>query len=71
MRQKRKLPVGLFHGFFVCYNGVMSEDQFMKLVQYMEKRFDEVNERFDKQDKRFDDLTNLIDGYASRLDTYA
>ncbi|MEI6229034.1 MAG: hypothetical protein WCP11_03375 [Candidatus Saccharibacteria bacterium] len=53
----------------------MSEDQFMKMFKYMEKRFDNVDKRFEqmetKFDKRFDLLTNVVDGYAGKIDTYA
>ena len=52
----------------------MNDEQFVKLMKYLDKRFDEVNEHIDhlekRTDERFDTLTNIVDGYASKLETY-
>lgn len=47
----------------------MSEDQFTKLFEYMQKRFDEVDDRFITLEDRFDKmLTVLADKVGVDLD---
>ncbi|MDZ7786311.1 MAG: hypothetical protein U5L95_04290 [Candidatus Saccharibacteria bacterium] len=48
----------------------MSDDQFTKLFQYMEERFDEVGKKLDEKASQvsLDRLTNTIDGFVKRLD---
>ena len=48
----------------------MSEDQFLKLFKYMEKRFDGIDARFDKVDIRFDATQSQIDGLAKLIVEY-
>jgi len=49
----------------------MSEDQFMKMFKYMEKRFDNVDDQFKYVKKELNDLRNVIDGYAGKIDSYS
>ena len=48
----------------------MSEDQFTKLFNYMEKRFDAIDKRFEltASQESLDRLTNTIDSFIKRLD---
>lgn len=46
----------------------MNDDQFTKLLNYMDKRFDEMDKRFDGVDKRFDGIDKRLDGVDKRLD---
>ena len=48
----------------------MSEDQFTKLFNYMEKRFDAIDKRFEltASQESLDRLTNTIDSFVKRLD---
>ena len=46
----------------------MSEDQFMKMFQYMQREFAKVNERFDQVDGRIDTLTNAVDHLIADYD---
>lgn len=49
----------------------MKDDQFIKLIKYLDQRFAEVDEKFARVDERFNMLTTIIDGYADKIDTYA
>jgi tetrahydromethanopterin S-methyltransferase subunit G len=44
----------------------MSEDQFTKIFNYIEKRFDEVSGRFDKQDHKINRLEKYIQVLAEK-----
>ena len=61
--------------YFECknrwYNCYMSEDQFMKIFKYMEKRFDSVDDQFKSVKQDLNDLRNIIDGYAGKIDNYS
>ena len=46
----------------------MSEDQFMKLFNYMEKRFDTVEQRFDATDKKIDNIQTMLDFLIGEYD---
>lgn len=48
----------------------MSEDEFTKMFQYIQKEFKKINRRFDAVDMRFDLLTNTVDAYAKQTETY-
>lgn len=47
----------------------MSEDQFTKLFNYMQERFDNVDVKFDDVYKRLDEINNHLDKLAVKADT--
>ena len=49
----------------------MSEDQFMKMFKYMEKRFDNIDDQFKYVKKELNDLRSVVDGYAGKIDSYS
>ena len=48
----------------------MSDDQFTKLFEYMQKEFAVVYERFDKQDEKLVDLTGAVAELGGQLRDY-
>lgn len=50
----------------------MSEDQFIKLFKYVEKRFGDMDQRFDEtaSQSSLDSLTRTIDKFFKRLDDF-
>lgn len=50
----------------------MSQDEFTKLFNYMQKEFDKINARLEQTAtrKELDTLTNAVDAYAKQADTY-
>ena len=47
----------------------MSEDQFLKLFKYIEKRFDAVDKKFDSNDTRFDQVMSALDSILKQNET--
>ena len=47
----------------------MKED-FSELIEYLDKKFTQVDERFDKMEREFSDLQGSVDAYAKKADTY-
>lgn len=46
----------------------MSEDQFTKLFNYINQRFDDIDKKFDKVDDRFDQVMNVLVEHTGRFD---
>jgi hypothetical protein len=47
----------------------MSDDQFTKLFNYMNKRFDEMSARFEATDQKIDKLYGLLDTVIKNQET--
>ena len=47
----------------------MSEDQFLKLFKYIEKRFDVVDKKFENNDARFDQVMSALDSILKQNET--
>jgi len=48
----------------------MSQGEFTKLFNHMNKRFDEMEKRFDTHDKKFQDVLGEIANLATDIKTY-
>jgi len=48
----------------------MSQGEFTKLFNHMNKRFDEMEKRFDTHDKKFQEILGEIANLATDIKTY-
>lgn len=48
----------------------MAEDEFTKLFQHMNQRFDQIDGRFDIQDKKFGEVLGAIAELAADVKSY-
>lgn len=51
------------------YNENMNQD-FSELIEYLDKKFGQIDQRFNEMKKDFGNLQGSVDAYAKRADTY-
>jgi|WetSurMetagenome_2_1015567.scaffolds.fasta_scaffold960346_2 hypothetical protein len=49
----------------------MSQDEFTRLFQYMQQKFDAIDNQFEQVNNKVNRLTNTVDAYAKKVDDYS